>query len=46
MSAECCPPSKVPIVDARLRKALWIALLLNAVMFAVEVGTAMSSGSV
>ena len=46
MSAGCCAPSRVPVVDPRFRKALWIALVLNAAMFAVEVGTALSSGSV
>jgi Co/Zn/Cd efflux system component len=45
MSAHCCAPSK-PAVDPRLRKALWIALIVNAAMFATEIAAAASSGSV
>ena len=46
MSAGCCAPSKIPVADPRFRKALWIAIVLNAPMFSIEVGTALSSGSV
>ena len=45
MSAHCCAPSK-PVVDPRYRKALWIALVVNAAMFAAEIAAAASSGSV
>ena len=34
MSAECCPPNAPP--DPRLRRVLWLALILNAAMFAIE----------
>jgi Co/Zn/Cd efflux system component len=48
MSAHCChheaPPSRAN--DPRYRRVLWIALLLNAAMFLVEVGSGLSSGSV
>jgi cation diffusion facilitator family transporter len=46
MSAHCCSAPATPTVDPRYRKALWIALVLNAVMFAVELGASWSSGSV
>jgi len=46
MSAHCCPPSETPVVDPRVRRALWIALVLNAAMFAIELGASWSSGSV
>lgn len=48
MSASCCSAShcSAPVVDPRYRKALWIALLLNAAMFLVELGASWRSGSV
>ena len=36
MSASCCGPAKKPAVDPRWRRALWIALFINAGMFVVE----------
>ncbi|MES2938835.1 MAG: cation transporter [Pseudomonadota bacterium] len=45
MSAHCCAPSK-PAVDPRYRKALWIALVVNAAMFGAELLGAVRSGSV
>lgn len=45
MSAHCCTPAR-PAVDARYRKALWIALAVNAAMFVAEVAAAASSSSV
>ena len=36
MSASCCGPLKKPAVDPRWRRALWIALIVNAGMFVVE----------
>ena len=48
MSASCCSPptKKDAVISARLRKALWIALIVNAAMFAVEIGGGLLSGSV
>lgn len=47
MSASCCSSSSCssPVVDPRYRKALWVALFLNAVMFIVELGASWTSGS-
>ncbi len=45
MSAHCCPPPP-PSADPAYRKVLWIALVLNATMFAVEIAGSMQSGSV
>jgi Co/Zn/Cd efflux system component len=36
MSASCCGPAKKPAVDPRWRRALWIALIVNAGMFVAE----------
>ena len=49
MSASCCSGSScstTPPVDSRYRKALWVALVLNALMFAIELGGSWTSGSV
>lgn len=48
MSAHCChaAPRSAPPVDRRFRAALWVALVLNATMFAVELGASWASGSV
>jgi len=49
MSAHCCSSSSCgapPPVDPRCRRALWIALALNAAMFAIELGASWASGSV
>jgi len=47
MSAHCCSSSNTaPVIDPRFRKALWIALAVNALMFVVEVGASWRSGSV
>ena len=48
MSASCCSHSSCssPPVDPRYRKALWVALFLNALMFVVELGASWTSGSV
>lgn len=45
MSAHCCAPAR-PAVDARFRKALWIALVVNGGMSLAEIAAAASSGSV
>jgi Co/Zn/Cd efflux system component len=48
MSASCCShsASSTPPVDPRYRKALWVALVLNALMFVVELGASWTSNSV
>ena len=48
MSAHCCSGhcSAPPTIDPRYRKALWVALALNAAMFVVELGASWTSGSV
>ena len=45
MSASCCsvPP---PSVDPRYRRVLWIALVVNAAMFLIEMLAGWTSGSV
>jgi len=45
MSASCCSPQPPP-VDPRFRRALWIALVVNAFMFFAELAASWSSGSV
>jgi Co/Zn/Cd efflux system component len=45
MSDDCCAPP-TPSVDRRYRKVLWIALILNTLMFGVEVAGSFRSGSV
>src|SRR6185436_17247105 len=44
----CCDDTacSTPAIDPRFRRALWIALALNAAMFVVELAAAWSSGSV
>lgn len=47
MSASCggcCAPP--PSVDPRFRRALWVALFVNAAMFIVEIAASLHSGSV
>ena len=48
MSAGCCGSVCTPqtTISPRFRKALWAALVINAVMFAVEIVGGMKSGSV
>jgi Co/Zn/Cd efflux system component len=46
MSAHCCPVPAQRVVDAGFRRVLGGALVLNAVMFAVELGASWVSGSV
>jgi len=48
MSVHCCqePSCSAPVVDPRYRKALWLALALNATMFVVETMSSWTSGSV
>lgn len=46
MSAHCCPAPTQPAVDPKYRRVLWVALVLNAAMFAVELAASWASGSV
>jgi len=48
MSAHCCSDldRSTPPVAPTSRRALWIALVLNAIMFVVELGASWTSGSV
>jgi Co/Zn/Cd efflux system component len=45
MSAHCCHTPAAPSVDPRYRRALWVALAVNAVMFVAELAASWSSGS-
>jgi Co/Zn/Cd efflux system component len=47
MSAHCChPPAAATSTDPTYRKVLWVALVLNALMFVVELFASWTSGSV
>lgn len=48
MSVSCCDSActSQTSVSPRYRKALWIALIINAAMFAVEIVGGLQSGSV
>lgn len=47
MSDDCCSSScATAAVSPRFRRALWVALVVNAAMFAVEFSTGLHSGSV
>ena len=45
MSSGCCGPDVSTRVDRVWRRALWIALAVNAVMFAVEMVAGVAAGS-
>ncbi len=47
MSDHCCSPTSScqTGVDPRYRKVLWVALALNTLMFVVEFGASLTSGS-
>src|SRR4051812_34796906 len=45
MSASCCS-HQAPSVDPGFRRALWIALAVNAFMFVAEIAASWASGSV
>ncbi|MDF3075931.1 MAG: cation transporter [Alphaproteobacteria bacterium] len=51
MSASCCPPqhnrgdNQGSPTDGRFRRVLWIALLVNAAMFVIELATAQTASS-
>ena len=47
--SDCCASDRVPQpqpVSPRFRRALWVALTVNAVMFLVEIAGGLKSGSV
>lgn len=47
MSDDCCSSQCArPSVSPRFRRALWVALVVNAVMFAVEFSAGLQAGSV
>ncbi|MBY0271678.1 MAG: cation transporter [Burkholderiales bacterium] len=46
MSAHCCAGPGPDAVDPRYRRILWIALVINAAMFFVEIAGSYTSGSV
>jgi len=46
MSVHCCSAPAAPTVDPRYRRALWVALFVNAGMFVAELVASWSSGSV
>lgn len=47
MSSRCCDSGcSTPVVSPGFRKALWIALAINLVMFVVEIISGLRSGSV
>jgi Co/Zn/Cd efflux system component len=45
MSAHCCPTPAEPSADPVYRLALWVALVVNGLMFVVEATASWSSGS-
>lgn len=48
MSASCCAatPSASAMTSPRYRRALWVALAVNALMFGVEIAAGLRAGSV
>ena len=46
MNAHCCNHDSPPQPDPKYRRILWIALIVNAAMFAVEIVFSLRSGSV
>jgi Co/Zn/Cd efflux system component len=46
MSQACCHHAPPPATDPAYRRALWVALIVNAAMFVVEIGAGMQAGSV
>jgi Co/Zn/Cd efflux system component len=45
MSAHCCHDVPVAAQDPKYRRALWIALAVNAAMFGIELGGGLRAGS-
>ena len=47
MSSRCCDSGcSIPAVNPSFRKALWVALAINLIMFVVEIISGLRSGSV
>src|SRR5262245_41230626 len=46
VAQHCCDPSPAAAVDPRFRRALWIALLVNGAMFALEIAGGVAADSV
>lgn len=46
MSVHCCSAPVDPGVDPKVRRALWLALIVNAGMYVAELAASWSSGSV
>lgn len=46
MADECCKPNSAGADNPRYRRILWAALVINALMFVVEIITGLQSGSV
>lgn len=47
MGANCCEHKHEPSsIDGRYRRILWIALIINALMFAIEIAAGLSANSV
>lgn len=47
--SDCCSggcPSGKPVVDGRYRRVLWVALIINALMFGIEIAGGLAAGSV
>ena len=42
---DCCSPSPGPFDSPAWRRALWIALVVNAAMFIAEIGAGLAAGS-
>jgi Co/Zn/Cd efflux system component len=45
MSDDCCESCHIDAVSERFRPLLWVALTINIVMFLVEMGIGVTSGS-
>ena len=45
MSTDCCSPPASRAADPRYRRILWIALVVNVAMFAIEIGVGARSDS-
>jgi Co/Zn/Cd efflux system component len=45
MSAHCCPTPPAARHDPKYRRALWIALAVNALMFGIEIAGGLHAGS-
>src|SRR5438046_6218731 len=45
MSQSCCDHSHEPHPSGSHRRVLWIALVINAAMFSVEIGAGLAAGS-